>query len=784
MRSAVRTLCRRPAFAFAAILTVALGVGANTALFGVIYSVLIQPLPFRDPGQLVRIWETHPALPQLQVTAPDFRDWRNQSRSFDAMAAHTLSAMNTTTLLGQGEPEIVHGAMATSNLFPTMGIQPIVGRNFSDAEERAKQQVAVISESLWRRKFAADPAIAGKQIRIDNQSFTVVGVASQRQTFPEWADFWMPLSLMEPELQDRRKYHPLEVMARLKPGVTVEQAQSEIQSIAHNLAQAHPDTNATVGAYVIPLQREMTRDVRPSLLLAWAAVALVLLMACANLAHLFLARMLERREEMAIREALGAQSRHLIRQVLTESLVLAAAGGAVGFVLAASASHLLPSQPAAWQAPVWLFAIAISIVAGVLFGLPACWQVLRDRRRLTASTRSIVRGRSRIGFVLLAGEVAMAFLVLAGTALLARNFAALLAEAPGFQAERVLEIANLPLRGDWDQSAAFFSTQLAPALRRLPGVQDVAAVNSAPMSLGPSEHSRFATRFGIQGTTFASGSFPIAQTRWTTPDYFRVLAFPLRRGRWLTTSPADQNRVLINETLARRFFPHQDPVGQQLILGVMDSKQTSSEIVGVVGDVRELGLDQEVEPMFYSISTGPVMTLLVKTAANPTQFAPTVREAIRAVDPEIPISKIQPLSQNVADSLARRRFVLTLLGIFGAMAALLTAAGVYGLLAYSVNVRVREFGVRGAVGATRWDLIAMILREAAMLAVPGLAAGLILALAFSSVMKTFIYRVSPLDPLSLVSAGAFLVLLTLVSAWIPARRAAAIDLATALRADS
>lgn len=793
MRSAVRSLRRRPAFALAAILTVALGVGANTALFGIIYSVLIQPLPFRDPGKLVQIWETHPALPQLQVTAPDFRDWRNQSRSFDAMAAHTLSAMNTATLLGQGEPENVHGAMATSNLFPTMGVQPIVGRNFTDAEERAKRQVAVISEDLWRRKFAADPSIVGKQIRLDKESFTIVGVVSRRQSFPKWADFWMPLSLMEPELQDRRKYHPLEVMARLKPGVTVEQAQSEIQSIAHNLAQAYPDTNTTTGAYVIPLAREMTRDVRPSLLLAWAAVGLVLLMACANLAHLFLARMLERREEMAIREALGAQSRHLIRQVLTESLVLAAAGGAVGIALAVGASRfiqrLAPVQVSRvesnmWQGPVWLFAIAISIVAGVLFGLPACWQVLRDRRRLTASTRSIVGVRSRLGGVLLAGEIAMAFLVLAGAALLARNFAALLSEAPGFQAERVLEIPNLPLRGDFDKSAVFFSTQLAPALRRLPGVQDVTAVNSAPMTLGPAEHSRFATRFGIQGRTFASGSFPVTQMRWGTPDYFRVLGIPLRRGRWLTDSAADRERILINETLARRFFPNQDPIGQKLILGVMDSKQTPSQIVGVVGDVRDLGLDQEVEPMFYEISTGPVMTLLVKTRADPMQFATAVRAAIQGVDAEIPISKIQPLAQNVADSLARRRFALTLLGIFGAMAALLTAAGLYGLLAYSVNARVREFGVRGAVGASRWDLVAMILGEASLLMAPGLAAGLILALAFSSVMKSFVYGASPVDPLSLVSAGGFLVLLTLLSAWIPARRAAAVDLARALRSGS
>jgi predicted permease len=776
MRSAVRSLLRRPAFALAAILTVALGVGANTALFGVIYRVLIQPLPFRDPGRLVRIWETHPALPQLQVTVPDFRDWRTQTRSFDAMAAHTASAMNTVTLLGQSQPEVVHGVMATSGLFSTMGIQTMLGRNFSGDEERAKRQVAVIAESLWRRKFASDPQIVGKQIRLDKDSFTVIGVVSQSQAFPEWAGFWMPLSLIGPDYQNRRKFHPLEVVARLKPGVTTEQAQTEIQSIAHRLSQAYPDTNATVGAYVIPLAREMTRDVRPSLLLAWAAVGLVLLMACANLAHLFLARMLERREEMAIREALGAGSGHLIRQMLTESLALAAAGGALGVALAFGATKLLPAEPTSWQAPVWLFAIAISAVAGVLFGLPACWHVLRNRR-LNASTRSVIRGRSRMGFVLLAGEIAMAFLVLAGAALLARNFAALLAEAPGFQADHVLAVSNLPLRGDWVHS-------LVPALRKLPGVQDVAAINSAPISLGPTEHTRFATRFGIQGKIFDSGSFPVTQYRWITPGYFGVLQIPLRSGRLLTDSEADQNRVLINETLARRFFGSQDPVGQRLILGVMDPNPSSLEIAGVIGDTRDLGLDQEVEPMFYGISSGSVMTLLIKTQGDPAGFTPAVRGTIQAIEPELPISTIQPLAQNVADSLARRRLALTLLGIFGAMAALLTAAGVYGLLAYSVNARVREFGVRAAVGASRADLVAMILREASILIAPGLGAGLLLALVFSSVMKTFVYRLSPLDPWSLASAAGFVVLLTLISALLPARRAARVDPANALRGDN
>lgn len=392
MRFALRSLWRRPVFSLAAILTIALGVGANTALFSVIYTVLIQPLPFRDPGKLVQIWETHPALPQLQVTVPDFQDFRGEARSFQQIAAYTLSAMNSVTLLGQGEPEIVHATMAGSNLFSTMGIRPLAGRAFNDEEERSKVKIALIGEKLWRRKFDADPAIVGRQIRLDAESFRVAGVVPQRQAFPEWADLWIPLSLIEPDLQNRRKFHPLEVIARLKRGVTPEQAQTEIQTIARRLAQAHPDTNAKVGAYVVPLAREMTRAVRPSLLLAWAAVGLILLMACANLAHLFLARIIERRQEMSIREALGAGPWRLIRQVMAEVALVAAIGGAAGLAWAAGTSQLLLKlavtqipqvEWTGFEGPVWLFAVAISLTGGLLFGLPACWQVLRPRMHIS-----------------------------------------------------------------------------------------------------------------------------------------------------------------------------------------------------------------------------------------------------------------------------------------------------------------------------------------------------------------------------------------------------------------
>jgi predicted permease len=788
MRLAMRSLWRRPVFALSAIFTLALGVGANTAMFGIIHSVLLEPLPFRDPGRLMQIWETHPALPQLQVTAPDFRDFRDRSSSFQQMAAYTLSAMNTATLLGQGEPAVVHATMAGSNLFAAMGIEPMAGRAFTDTEERSHQKVALLSESLWRRKFGANPAVIGRSVRLEKDAFTVVGIVPQRQAFPEWADLWIPLSLLEPELADRRKYHPLEVIARLRPGVAPEQAEHEIRAIARQLAQAYPDTNATVGAYAIPLAQEATAGVRPALLLAWAAVGLVLLMACANVAHLFLARSMERHGEMAIRAALGAGPWQLIRSSLSEALPIAAIGGAAGIAAAALSVRLAGNwiPRFVWPgftAPVGLFAIAITAMAVVLFGLPAAWQAARSRARFLAGGRSVVRGRSPLGAALIAGEVALALLVLDGVALLTRNFAALLRTDPGFRAERVWTVPNLPLRADWDQAAAFFRTQLRPALLRVPGVVDVAAANTAPLSLAPTEHSRFATRFGIQGRVFDSGSYPVAQNRWITPEYFRVLGIPLRQGRWLTENDRNRNYVMVNGTLARRFFPQGDAVGKQILLGVMDPKPVSSEIVGVVGDVHEMGLDQEVEPTLYGVNTGPVATLLVKTASASPEAARVLRDAIHAVDSDIPVTRIQPLAQNVADSLARRKLALVLLAIFGGMAAFLTAAGVYGLMAHSVSARLREFGVRAALGAAPLQLVGLILREALLLTVPGVAAGAILVLSCTRLMQSFVYRISPADPISMACDAAFVLLLACLAAWHPASRAAATDPAVALRSE-
>jgi predicted permease len=744
----------------------------------------------------MQIWETTPVLPQLQISVPDFEDWRNQTHSFAQVAAYTFQAMNRITLVGQGEPEVVQATNATADLFPAMGIQPLLGRAIGAADERAKRPVALIGEKLWRRTFAADPAIIGRTIHLETLSFTIIGVVPTRQAFPEWADVWLPFSWIDPELPTTRKYHPLEVIARLKPGVAEEQAQTEMRALAARLAAEHPDTNGTVGAYVVPLARQITGDVRPALLLVWSAVGLVLLMACANLAHMLLARMLDRRQEMAVRVALGAGRGRLMRMVFTESLLLALVGGVAGAAIAVAASGVLQRmaqgriprlEPLGFAGHAPMFVLLSSILCGVLFALPACAQAFRWRWKFPcpAAGRSMSKPRSPLGSILIAAEVAMAFVVLTGATLLVRSFVGLLNEDPGFHSKGVLamEVPMPSSRYDWTKTARFLNTQLLPAVRTVPGVQDAAAANCAPMSLAPTAHSRYATRFGIEGRTFESGHNPVAQFRWVTPDYFRVLGIPLKSGRWLTQADESKPVFLVNETLARRFFPHEDPASHRLIMGVMDPHQELIEIAGVVGDVRDMGLDEAVPPTLYLISSSPGMTLLVKTQGDPMRLAAPIRDAIHRADPEIAVLKVAPVAQYVADSLARRRFALTLLAAFGGLAALLTAAGIYGLLAYSVSGRVREFGIRAALGATPANLLRMVLKEGAAVTIPGLAMGAAVSLACSRLMKSLLYRLSPMDPLSLAAAVILLSMITVLSVWLPARRAARVDPGAALRVE-
>jgi predicted permease len=795
LRWALRSLKHSRGFAAAAILTIALGVGSNTAVFSVIRAVLLRPLPFRDPERLVMLWETHPEIRLLQVAAPDFRDWQRDSHSFDEMAAYTLEAMNKATLTGYGEPVQVQGTMISPNLLNMLGIQPIVGRNILPSEEKGREHVALISESLWRRKFGRDRSIVGKAIRLDGGEFTVVGILPRRQAFPVWADLWMPISLLEPELETTRRFHPLEVIARLRNDVSEDRAQAEMQSIARGLAQAYPATNRTEGAAVVPLAEQVSGSVRPALLVVWTAVGLILLIACVNVSHLLLARGAAMRRAAAIRAALGAGRAQLIRLFLTESLVIAVFGGALGLAMAVYLTPVLTSLAAA-EIPrladvsidrgVFAFTFAISALCGVLFGLPAAIQGARtDLNDVLKQTSGISFGPRlvRVGSILVVAEIALSLAVLIGAGLLVRSFATLLQVDPGFRPQNVLTVqVHLPVTGyDWEKAGKFFRDNLLPRIRQLPGVLQVAAANTAPMTIDRTEHSRFATRFGIVGRMFDSGRYPVAQTRWVSPDYFAVMGIPLKHGRLLTETDHNKPVMLASESLARRFFPGQDAVGRQILMDVMTSKPNAVEIAGVVGDTREFALDIEPDPMVYSVAISPTMDVMIRTASNAASLAPAIRRAALSANPEMGVDEVRTMEGVIEDSVAQRRFALLLVGGFALIAAALAGIGIYGVLSYSVATRTHELGLRIALGAGRGDVLGLLLKECLISLVPGIAAGCGIAFALTRIMASLLYKVAPTDPGAYAGAALFLSAITFLAAYVPVRRAIAIDPMKSLR---
>lgn len=791
LRHAFRSILRNPAFAITAVLTIVLGVGANTAVYSVVHSVLLEPLPFRDPASLVQVWETHPELHNLQVSVPDYLDWRNSLNDVD-LAAYTFQAINKGTLLGEGEPIEVQATMASSRLFPLLGINPLMGRVFDADEEQRKTPVALISERLWRSKFSADPHILGRTLRLDLTPLTVIGVIPQRQALPVWADLWTPLSFIDAELQSTRKYHPLEVIGRLRPGLSLSRAESETEIIAHRLSAAYPATNGRIGAFMVPLMQEVTGEARPALLIAWAAVTLVLLIACVNLAHLMMARSLNRRREIAVRLALGASRIAAVREFFLETLTLSLCGGILGIFVAAGCLPLL-RRMAQGRIPrldatgvdhaALLFAVLISVLVAVLFGLPACWHAAGaelNERLGSGENRASTRRASRLTPVLMSSEVALSLAVLLAATVLVRSFALILETDPGFRPEHVLAV-DVPLAADWDKSYEMFRHRVAPELKSLPGVEEVAAVNSLPMSLGPTEHSRFATRFGIVGRTFDPGKFPTAQIRWCTSGYFHVLGIPLIAGRLLAETDQNRPRYLVNQAFARRFFPNQTAVGQKLLLGVVTPHPEADEIVGVVADVREFGLDSPAPPTMYSLSVSPRMNVLIKTAANPAPLASSMVAVLRRVNPQGAIGRARTLSDYIDSSLARQRFALSLIGTFAALALALCCVGIYGVFGYSVSRRLREFGIRSALGAQQKSLLALIIRECLGVALAGIAIGMPISAACSQYLRSFLSQLSPTDAASYVIAGCLMLILCLASAMIPARRAGMVDPVSVLK---
>lgn len=789
-RQCIRSLTHKPAFAIAALLTIALGIGVNTAVYAVVHAVLLEPLPFRQPRQLVQVWETHPELHNLQVSVADYLDWKSSVKTLD-LAAYSFQAMNKGTLTGQGDAIAVQGTNASPELFPLLGIQPLIGRVYTAGD--GKQPVALISESLWRHKFSADPQVIGRPLHLGPTSLTIVGVLRRDNAFPVWADLWIPLSRIDPELYATRKYHPLEVIGRLKPGVPLSSAEIELETMAHRLSANNPATNGKIGSFVVPLMDTVVGAVRPAILTAWIAVALVLLIACANLAHLMLGRALNRRREIALRLALGAGRLAVLRTFLLETVVLSVAGGVLGMLTAHLALPLIERLAQdqiprltnmTLNTPVFLFALLASLLVAAFFALPSCLQIVHSDLTDAISSgnaRGYSGRRSRLSTVLMSAEVAVSLAVLLAAIGLVRSFSLTLHTDPGFRPANVLIVHSPLVATDWLKSYDLFRNRIAPELADVPGVREVAAVNSVPLSLGATEHTRFATRFGIAGTTFPPGRFPTAQIRWCTPNYFHVVGIPLISGRMLTNTDHNQPRYLINQAFARQFFPHSNPVGRKLLLDVLTPHPESVEIVGVVGDVRDFSLNSAPEAAMYLIDTSPEMDIVLKTTASAATFTSSVTAAMRRINPLEAVSRIQTLEAYVNTSLARQKFILTLISSFAALAILLSAIGINGVFNYSIARRMREFGIRSAIGADRRELIAQVLRECLAVIVPGLVAGLAIAAASSQLLRTLLYRVSPMDPLSSALATICVLAFATASVLLPALRAARADPATILR---
>ena len=788
-----RALTKRPSLTLAALFTIALGIGANSAIFTVVRAVLLRPLPFRQPDRLVYVWQTHPSLGHLPVTYPDYLDWR-AARSFDGLEAYTSQAVNKGTLLGEGQPLQLQVAMTSQKLFPMMGVGFCAGRGFSAEEEREKQHVAVISESLWRRRFGASPTLIGRAIRIDTVEFMVVGVVRQREAFPVWADLWMPLSLLPPPLQQTRRFHPLEVVGRLRDGVTVAQAQSEMSAIGANLARQYPATDRNMGAHVVPMLSEMTSSIRPALLIVWMAVGLVLLVACANVAHLLLARTMSRQRELAIRAALGASSFDLLRLLSAECVALVVCGGALGAAVGGllvsvlknmAASYIPRMGDAGFDAGVALYTFAAMFVCAGTVALPSLWRVARTDlgQTMKQSDAQLFSGRAgRLGSMMMAAEIALAFVVFAGAILLTRSFASLRHVDPGFRTSDVLAM-NLTMTGPdgWASAQHILNDR---ALRAIPGVTSVAVANMAPLTLDRTELSRFSSRFGIVGRAFSPGSYPVAQLRWVSPDYFSTLGIPLLHGRLLTERDHNQPNWLINETLARKFFPGENAVDRKLLLNVDTPNVYAVEIAGVVGNARDLSLDLDPQPTAYLIDATPNMSLLIQSAGDPMVLAPAIARVIRQTTPEAPITLLEPLDHLADLSMARYRFVFLLMAGFAALSGILSAIGIYGVIAYAVGRRMREFGVRTAVGATPLRLLRLVLSEGLVVTMAGVVAGgLFFALIAARLFRPILFHVQSFDMLSLEASALTVVLIALVAMSVPARRASRADPCASLKAE-
>ena len=795
LRYGFRMLANSPGFTAVAALTLALGIGANSAIFTLVNAYLLRPLPVAEPGRLVLISEIQAAKGFVgSVSFPTYLDWREQNQVFEELAAVRGEDFNLT---GTDEPERLYGARVSAGFFRTLGVRPILGRGIlSEEDQPGGARVVVLSRGFWQRRFGAQPDILGQALTLDGERFTVVGVAPSDFRISRTAPYelWVPLAL-EPNRAGRGT-HFLLVMARLKPGISIARAQADLTAISSRLARQYPE-NIGWGAMVENLHARLMREARPALLVLLAAVGLVLLIACANLANLLVARGAARQKEIAIRTALGAGRLRVVRQMLTESLLLALLGGGLGLLLALWGVNLLnaiipagiqPLQAARADATVLGFTLLVSLATGVLFGLapalnvskPDLAQTLKEGGR--SSSAAGRHGRLRDSLVV--SEVALAMVLLAGAGLLIKSFMRLQQVDPGFRSESALtmELSLPQARYLKPQQRAAFYEQLLERIAGLPGVRAAGACTQLPLSGGET----------IWGLTIEGrpepgpGEVLQAGHRSVSPDYFRAMSIPLRRGRYFTAQDREgaPGVVIINETMANRFWPNQDPIGKRIRLGAGRSGAPWIPIAGVVADVKYSGLDRQPGPeMFlpHLQNPSPRMAIVVRAATEPASLATALRSAVTALDRDQPVANIRTLEKIVSDSVAPRRLTMLLLGIFAALALVLAGVGLYGVISYSVTQRTHELGVRMALGAQPSEVLRLVIGHGMILTMIGVAIGLAGAFALTRFLSSLLFGVTARDPATFLAVALALASVALAACYIPARRATRVDPMVALR---
>ena len=800
LRFGVRQLLRKPGFALIAVLSLALGIGANTAIFSLVDAVLLRPLPFSDPDRLVMVWEdaAKVGFPRNTPAPANYVDWKTKNKVFEDMAAITYGSY---ALTDEGEPEKVESQNVTANFFPLLGVKPILGRTFTEEEDKpSANRVALVGYSLWQRRFGGDPSLVGKEILLDGRKHNVLGVMPPGfQFLAKEVGLWTPAAFSPEELANRGG-HYLTVVARLKPGVSVTQAHTDIAAVTQGINRANPSswTGFELGSVVISLRQQLAGDVRPALIVLLVAVGFVLLIACANIANLLLARGAARYREIAVRTALGAGRRRIVRQLLTESVLLAVAGGAAGLVFAwLSFSFLKQIIPASMalnagvriDAKVFGFTMLLSLLTGIVFGLVPAFQAakvdLNEALKQSGGRTGTGVGHRRLRSVLVVTEIALALVLLVGAGLLIQTFLKLRALDIGVSPENVLTLRTSLPRSKYSElpKRTAFYEQVLERVRAVPGVVAAGYATAVPLTWKGGTNG-----FTVEGREQGPGQD--ANSRQATTGYMETMGVKLREGRFFNPHDDAQSQpsAIINETMARQYWPGESAVGKRFKLGGTNSTKPWMTVVGIIGDIKEMGLEAAPKAeMFFPYQQLPETLwnmprdLTVRTSGDPLSVTAAVRQAIWAVDPAQPISNVRTMEEILSEEVAQRRIGMTLLVAFAGLALLLASLGIYGVLSYSVTQRTQEIGIRMALGAGRNDVLRQVMGGGLRLAGAGVAIGLIVSFALTRLMTGLLFGVSASDPRTLIGVTVLLIAVALLACYIPARRATKIDPMIALR---